>query len=108
MKPLFAFCLITLAICSPLERKSQLGKKIITWFKEIGHVFRLSATFVHFFSESREWWFIFHFFFFLQTRPEGFLYLERARDNYQNYDFESRLTVRIHSALRYYTLLTPK
>ena len=43
---------------------------------------------------------------FFQTRPEGCLYLERARDNYQNYDFESRLTVRIHSALRYYTLLT--
>ena len=47
-----------------------------------------------------------NFFFLFQTRPEGCLYLERARDNYQNYDFESRLTVRIHSALRYYTLLT--
>ena len=46
------------------------------------------------------------FFLLFQTRPEGCLYLERARDNYQNYDFESRLTVRIHSALRYYTLLT--
>lgn len=40
---------------------------------------------------------------YLQTRGEGCLYLERARDNYQNYDFESRLTVRIHSALKYYS-----
>jgi len=40
-----------------------------------------------------------------ETRGEGCLYLERARDNYQNYDFESRLTVRIHSALRYYSLI---
>lgn len=40
-----------------------------------------------------------------QTRGEGCLYLERARDNYQNYDFESRLTVRIHSALRYYSMM---
>ena len=42
---------------------------------------------------------------YFQTRGEGCLYLERARDNYQNYDFESRLTVRIHSALRYYSLI---
>jgi len=37
---------------------------------------------------------------------EGRVYLERARDNYQNYDFENRLCVRIHSALRFYSSLT--
>ena len=37
---------------------------------------------------------------------EGKTYLISARDNYQNYDFENRLNVRIHSALRYYSHLT--
>ena len=68
MKPLFAFCLITLAICSPFERKSQLGKKIITWSKEIGHVFRLSATFVHFFRKVENGGSFFIFFSFF--RPD--------------------------------------
>jgi hypothetical protein len=38
-----------------------------------------------------------------ETIEEGRSYLILARDNYQNYDFENRLTVRIHSALRYYS-----
>ena len=42
-------------------------------------------------------------FFFSQTIEEGKSYLILARDNYQNYDFENRLTVRIHSALRLYS-----
>ncbi|XP_040567969.1 tetratricopeptide repeat protein 39C isoform X2 [Lepeophtheirus salmonis] len=36
------------------------------------------------------------------TRAEGRSYLEFARDNYKNYDFENRLNVRIHSALRHF------
>ena len=40
---------------------------------------------------------------FFQTIEEGKSYLILARDNYQNYDFENRLNVRIHSALRYYS-----
>ena len=38
-----------------------------------------------------------------QTRAEGRHYLEMARDNYHNYDFENRLAVLIYSALRYYS-----
>lgn len=38
--------------------------------------------------------------FIFQTRHDGRFYLEFARDNYQNYDFENRLNVRIHAALR--------
>lgn len=38
----------------------------------------------------------------LQMLNEGIHHLTNARDNYQNYDFENRLCVRIHSALRYY------
>lgn len=40
---------------------------------------------------------------FFQTRKQGRRYLEFARDNYQGYDFESRLSVRIHAALRFYS-----
>ena len=39
----------------------------------------------------------------MQEVEEGKSYLVRARDNYQNYDFENRLCVRIHSALRFYS-----
>eukprot|EP00095_Tigriopus_kingsejongensis_P011260 snap_masked-scaffold708_size108518-processed-gene-0.10 protein:Tk11260 transcript:snap_masked-scaffold708_size108518-processed-gene-0.10-mRNA-1 annotation:"tetratricopeptide repeat protein 39c" len=38
-----------------------------------------------------------------ETRGEGRHYLEFARDNYHNYDFEHRLSVRIQAALRYYS-----
>ncbi|TRY69575.1 hypothetical protein TCAL_08624 [Tigriopus californicus] len=38
-----------------------------------------------------------------ETRSEGRHYLEFARDNYRNYDFEHRLSVRIQAALRYYS-----
>ena len=39
----------------------------------------------------------------LQTRSDGRYYLEYARDNYRNYDFETRLSVRIHAAIRFYS-----
>ena len=39
----------------------------------------------------------------MQEVEEGKAYLVKARDNYQNYDFENRLCVRIHSALRFYS-----
>ena len=45
----------------------------------------------------------YHIFTYFQTIEEGRSYLILARDNYQNYDFENRLNVRIHSALRYYS-----
>ena len=46
---------------------------------------------------------LFLFSLYLQTIEEGKSYLISARDNYQSYDFENRLTVRIHSALRLYS-----
>lgn len=35
-----------------------------------------------------------------QTLEEGRKCLEDVRDNYQGYDFENRLNVRVHAALR--------
>lgn len=38
--------------------------------------------------------------FLWQTLEEGRKCLEDVRDNYQGYDFENRLNVRVHAALR--------
>ncbi len=39
----------------------------------------------------------------LQTRSDGRSYLVLARDSHRGYDFENRLSVRIHAALRFHS-----
>lgn len=38
-----------------------------------------------------------------QTRSDGRSYLVLARDSHRGYDFENRLSVRIHAALRFHS-----